>query len=347
MIDTDTNTRQANTRTQSGYVAPWSWKANKVRKTDASGNPAWRDDATGWSTYTLPQATNSVLWWVKLWSDTKQNVAANAVSSTANRTYAIQTNSAGQLVVNVPRTSQHNETTSSSLRTTTTKNTYDIDGQTKNRTVLTPNVNNAYSWLYFTNSFYHQSGFLFYTNQDNEYLRSASKILFDSKGIRINDWLRLFNWAWLSAGWAIVVWNSSTDNYIYMYATGGYLSSGKHFEIMGKQELAVGIIDGAYLYFKNYQDNNTNYTRNRIWINMDEPMATLDINWSIRVNTNKNPCIPTVCNEDNRWTILYKWDSFYWCTNNGWKRFSMENWQPNFNSSCATVEPIAPITDQL
>lgn len=49
-----------------------------------------------------------------------------------------------------------------------------------------------------------------------------------------------------------------------MYATGGYNSPKKHFEIMGKQELAVGIIDGAYLYFKNYLDNNTNYTRNRI-----------------------------------------------------------------------------------
>lgn len=48
-------------------------------------------------------ATSSTEWLVKLWSDTAQSVAANAVSSTADRTYAVQMNSADQLVVNVPR----------------------------------------------------------------------------------------------------------------------------------------------------------------------------------------------------------------------------------------------------
>ena len=49
-------------------------------------------------------ATSSDLWLVKLWSDTVQSVAANAVTGTVNRTYAMQVNSSGQLVVNVPRT---------------------------------------------------------------------------------------------------------------------------------------------------------------------------------------------------------------------------------------------------
>ena len=58
--------------------------------------------ADGANNYSLPAATASVLGGVKLGSDTAQSVAANAVSATASRTYAVQKNASGQLVVNVP-----------------------------------------------------------------------------------------------------------------------------------------------------------------------------------------------------------------------------------------------------
>lgn len=68
--------------------------------------------------YTLPTATTSTLGGVKLGSDTVQKVTATTVSSIANRTYAIQKNNNGQLVVNVPW-SDSNTTLSGLARCTT------------------------------------------------------------------------------------------------------------------------------------------------------------------------------------------------------------------------------------
>ena len=52
----------------------------------------------------IPLATSTVVGGRKLFSDTVQNATATAVSATASRTYGIQVNAAGQMVVNVPWT---------------------------------------------------------------------------------------------------------------------------------------------------------------------------------------------------------------------------------------------------
>jgi hypothetical protein len=55
---------------------------------------------------TYSAATSSTLGLIKLGSDTVQSTAANGVTSTASKTYAIQVDSSGRAVVNVPWTDQ-------------------------------------------------------------------------------------------------------------------------------------------------------------------------------------------------------------------------------------------------
>lgn len=92
-------------------------KVNGVQKLDnqISGNPL---DLVAGSNITLTEssgavtiaasvpsvspATSSVAGVIKIGSDTVQTANAEAVSSVANRTYAVQVNSSGQAVVNVP-----------------------------------------------------------------------------------------------------------------------------------------------------------------------------------------------------------------------------------------------------
>ena len=62
-------------------------------------NVPWVDTNTTYSA-----ATSTTLGLVELFSDTVQTTAANAVTTTASRTYGIQVNSSGQMVVNIPWT---------------------------------------------------------------------------------------------------------------------------------------------------------------------------------------------------------------------------------------------------
>lgn len=79
---------------------------------DDGKNRVWTEFKGTDSSYSLPVMTDAVLGGAKLKYNTTQTVGANAVSTTAGRTYAVQKNSDNQLVVNVPWTdNDHNDNT--------------------------------------------------------------------------------------------------------------------------------------------------------------------------------------------------------------------------------------------
>lgn len=101
---------KSNAAVTSPYVKLYDDSAKRAEfQIKGAGGTSVSSDASGnititSSSYDLPSATASTIGGVKLGSDTTQTVAANSVTATASRTYAVQTNSSGQAVVNVPWT---------------------------------------------------------------------------------------------------------------------------------------------------------------------------------------------------------------------------------------------------
>ena len=93
------------------YVSSDS-KLYQLTGIDATGaNRTWTEFKGTDTTYTLPVMTTGTLGGAKLVSDITQTTAANPVTTTVNRTYAVQKNASEQLVVNVPWIDTNNNTT--------------------------------------------------------------------------------------------------------------------------------------------------------------------------------------------------------------------------------------------
>lgn len=93
------------------YVSDES-KMYQLTDINASGaNRTWTEFKGTDSSYSLPVMTDEVLGGAKLKYNTTQTVGANPVTTTVDRTYAVQKNSDNQLVVNVPWLDTNNNTT--------------------------------------------------------------------------------------------------------------------------------------------------------------------------------------------------------------------------------------------
>lgn len=207
---------------------------------------------------------------------------------------------------------------------------------------ITPTNNMRYLYLTWNSVIRHKWALSFEVQGLNAV---TSPVKFDAMWARF--WAHADNAYWLwTIGWVsiagrLLVWQHFDDNYIYIYASWSHSDDDRHYEIRASKELAIGTDSWAFIYFKNYDTDN--YKPFRVWVNTRDPAATLDVNWSLRINTNDSPCVLPTCNGTTAWSIIFRSNNFYWCKYKNWwywrYRFEMADTatELSWTTNCASV----------
>ena len=355
---TDNDTWVANAQLKSGYVAaPQKTTANKVWKTDDSGNPAWRDDANTWQANTVLQngyvagptadqkwkcwktdpVTGIPSWWNCWWGwdwitliTWQNNMYCKYIESNDGKW---GTTKWIQCTYDAWSSTSPSWWGDSLWETGTA-----VPNGAFSLTIwnhIRP-FNDDYN-LYFSDNttIYHGWTLKFWKAWFN---LASSPVQFDAKGARfwyMND--SAFSGAWVGInGWMLVIGNNSNSAYnkIMIFASGTTSTNESNYEILSNKALLVWSYNHWYIYFHNNQ--------NKVWINTtDVTNAALTVNGWLKIWYG---CISKTCSSGNVGTIVYyetkdaynnnlghyAWCKSYWTQNNrqtyAWVELDFGNW---------------------